>query len=100
MDIAHKWPQFGRALCIRQAQLDVIKVESGSDTRECLSKTLQEFLRKNYDLEIHGEPSWRLIVIAVAHKAGGADTELALRIAKDHPTQGELPSFHCPAQTL
>lgn len=90
MDIAHRWQQFGRALHIRQEKLDEIKAEVGSVPRECLTKTIQEFLKKNYDWKEHGEPSWRLVVIAVGHKVGGANTELALQIAKDHPTKCEL----------
>jgi ankyrin repeat protein len=85
IDIAHKWQQFGGALRIRQAKLEEIKAGSGSVPRECLTKTVQEFLKKNYDLQEHGQPSWRQVVIAVGHKAGGADTELALQIANDHP---------------
>ena len=88
MDVAHRWQQFGRALRIRQAKLDEIKTELCSAPRECLSKTVQEFLKKNYDWQKHGEPSWRLVVIAVGHKAGGADTDLALQLANDHPVKG------------
>ena len=95
IDIAHKWQQFGGALRIRQAKLEEIKAGSGSAPRECLTKTVQEFLKKNYDLQEHGQPSWRQVVIAVGYKAGGADTELALQIANDHPMKGERFFNHC-----
>ncbi|CAI8035374.1 Ankyrin-3 [Geodia barretti] len=85
MDIVHRWRQFGGALRIRQAKLEEIKAGSGSVPRECLTKTVQEFLNKNYEWQEHGQPSWRQVVIAVGHKAGGSDTELALQIANDHP---------------
>ena len=51
---------------------------------ECLFQTISEFLRMNYDTETHGVPSWRLIVIALAHKTGGDNKELAIEVAKEH----------------
>ena len=100
IDIAHKWQQFGGALRIHQAKLEEIKAGLGSVPRECLTKTVQEFLKKNYDWQEHGQPSWRQVVIAVGHKAGGADTELALQIANDHPMKGERFFNHCSTCTV
>ena len=91
-DIAARWEPFGKVLHIRPATLDTIKAEPNSTPESCLSRTLAEFLRKNYDTEKHGEPSWRLIVRAVAHKAGGNNTDLALSIAHKHLISGELIS--------
>ena len=86
LDIASKWEGFGRALHIPPAKLSIIKAEPGSTLESCLSSTLSEFLKKNYEWETYGEPSWRLIVTAVAHRAGGNNEALALEIARNHPT--------------
>jgi hypothetical protein len=86
IDIAAKWESFGKALHIPPAKLSTIKAEPGSTPESCLSSTLSEFLKKNYEWEEYGDPSWRLIVAAIAHKAGGNNEALALRIAKDHLT--------------
>ena len=90
-NIAHNWEALGRALHIQQHTLNRIKAEQGITTEQCLVKTLEEFL-KNYDTENYGEPSWRLVVIAVAHEAGGNEPNLALEIATNHPIAGKLTS--------
>ena len=38
-------------------------------------------------------PSWRLIVIALAHKSGGNNTDLALRVAAEHFTAGNYVNY-------
>ena len=95
IDIASRWEHFGRALHISPARLSIIKAESGSTPESCLSSTLSDFLKKNYEWKKYGEPSWRLIVTAIAHKAGGQDEALALRIAKEHFTSsGEFVFYY------
>ena len=96
IDIAARWEHFGSALRIPSAKLSIIKATPGSTPESCLKNTLLEFLKKNYDYENHGEPSWKLIVKAVAARAGGNNVELALKIAKDHSiTLGmSFPDFH------
>ena len=84
IDIAARWEPFGSALRIPPAKLSTIKATPGSTPESCLKNTLLEFLKKNYDTEKYGEPSWRLIVHAVAARAGGNNVELALEIAKNH----------------
>ena len=90
IDVAARWASFGKALHIPPAKLSTIKAEPGSTPESCLSSTLSEFLKKNYEWEKYGDPSWRQIVTAIAHRAGGDDGALALRIANDHlTTSGE-----------
>ena len=83
-DVAARWASFGKALHIRPAKLDVIKATPGIMPDDCLKSTIAEFLKMNYDFETHGVPSWRLIVIALAHKEGGNNTNMALRVAGEH----------------
>ena len=84
-DIAAKWYSFGKALHLKPERLALLEASHGKDLMNSLSDTLLEFLRKNYAWEKHGRPSWRLIVIALAHKVGGNNTDLALSVAKEHP---------------
>ena len=88
-DIADKWYRFGKALYLTPEKLNLLKTAQ-RDPKDCLSDSLLEFLKKNYDWEKYGVPSWRLIVIALAHKSGGDDTALALRVAKNHFTSGKM----------
>ena len=81
-DVASKWRYFGEALHINPATLD----RFGGDAVNCLTSTLTEFLKKNYDTNKYGVPSWKLIVAAVGYKEGGNNRNLALTIAKNHPS--------------
>ena len=85
LDVAPKWEKFGGALGLDSRVLNRIKAESSS-TEDGLHKTLQEFLKMNYETQVHGQPSWQLIVKALAHRNGGNDKELALEVAKEHST--------------
>lgn len=46
-----------------------------------LEDVLAEWLQKAYNTTRFGDPSWELLVAAVAHPAGGSDRALAERIA-------------------
>ena len=85
--IAAEWYNFGMALNLEHQQLSVIKIAEHRP-KECLNNVLVEFLKKNYDWEKYGVPSWRLIVIALGHRTGGNNTELALRVAEEHYSDG------------
>ena len=84
--VAPRWRYFGEALHLKPPSLDLMK-RSSVDPEECLSNTLTEFLKKNYDLDKRGVPSWRLIVAAIGCKEGGNDKGLAIKIADNHPTE-------------
>ena len=81
--ISQKWEEVGKALHLLPDKLKYIR-DICSDPKKRLGEVLEEFLKKNYQTEAHGVPSWRLLVIAVAHKNGGDNAGLALSIAKDH----------------
>ena len=88
-DIADKWYRFGKALYLKPNKLNSFKATQ-KDPKDCLSDSLLEFLKKNYDWEKYGVPSWKLVVIALAHKSGGDDTALALHVANNHSTIGKM----------
>ena len=70
---------------LHPSKLATIESSHMFDNEACLSETLTEFLKKNYDHDKSGVPSWKLIVAAVAHQVGGRDKALALKLAKEHP---------------
>ena len=84
IDVAPNWKGFGRALHLSPSLLNRIAAQPGTNPEECLTETLTAFLKRNYKWDEHGVPSWRMIVEAVGHKAGGRDNGLALRIAECH----------------
>ena len=47
-----------------------------------------EWLKKNYNVEKYGEPTWQRLVEVVVHPTGGANTALARDIARKHKTGG------------
>ena len=78
--VAHKWKKVGLALRLDPNLLDQIEAKK-NEVEENLSDTLKEWLKKSYNTESYGDPSWKLLVDAVAHPVGGKDRALALQIA-------------------
>ena len=85
-NISSHYYEFGIALGLPPAELDNIKEESKSP--RALSGVLQAWLKQNYNTEIHGPPTWRKLVEAVDHPAGGNNHALAKTIASEHPCIG------------
>ena len=75
--------KIGTALHLKQGELDAIKRES-ADCAEAMIKIITSWLRKNYDLERFGEPTWKALVEAVANPIGGNNNALAMEIARSH----------------
>ena len=84
LDVAPEWRGFGGALRLIPISLNTIEKDHKSDSKACLDKVLFEYLNKSYDYGKHGNPSWRKIVEAISHRAGGNNNALALRIAEHH----------------
>ena len=78
--VAHKWKKVGLALRLDPDLLDRIEAEKNKAV-ENSSDMLKEWLKKSYDTESFGDPSWKLLVDAVAHPVGGEDRALAMEIA-------------------
>ena len=64
-----------------------------SDEKDCLVKLLTEWLNKTYNTARFGDPSWQLLVAAVAHPAGGNNPALAQLIATKY--NGECVMLQC-----
>ena len=89
--VVGRWKAIGRGFRIDSGRLDKIQADNHGDCEECLSSVLTCWLRKNYDVELFGEPTWRMVVKMVAHPAAGNDYALALRIAENH--SGNRPVY-------
>ena len=83
LNVAHNWRGVGRALRLHPDLLDRIEANT-MDVERCLERALSEWLKKAYNTARFGAPSWKLLVEAVAHPAGGNDCALAERIAKKY----------------
>ena len=81
--VAAKWRNIGILLGILDSQLDAIQMQ-GDSPPDCLRRMLTTWLRRNYDVNQFGEPTWVKVVEAVTHSAGGGNPSLATEIARRH----------------
>ena len=84
MPIAGSWKTIGRGLRISPGRLEIIQKDNPGNSKECLSEMLTCWLKRSYDVERFGEPTWRSVVNVVARPAAGDNCALALNIAKQH----------------
>ena len=80
-DSKGKWRDIGENLGIKEGKLDEINLAKPGDPNGCLTGTITEWLKRNYDTKKFGEPSWRKLVEAVQD----FDENLARKIAAQHP---------------
>ena len=92
LPVADEWKKIGLALRLRPNLLNVIRDKKYSDAQYSLSDVLTEWLNKTYKTAEFGDPSWKLIVAAVAHEAGGNDYPLAVQIAERHSIPKPAPA--------
>ena len=71
----------GTWLKLAPGKLDAIRAEA-SDHATGMEKVVLNWLRGNYDTEMHGPPTWKMLVEAVRAPTGGNNTALAEKIAK------------------
>ena len=94
--VAVRWKHIGLALRLDPSELKKIEREN-RDLEDCLTEALALWLKKAYNTERFGEPSWELLARAVAHPAGGDNPTLAGKIVKKYyeGTIHELVSGAC-----
>ena len=63
MDVADRWKRIGRALRLRPPTLNQIEADQ-RNVADRLSAVLENWVKKNYDVERAGEPTWTLLVRA------------------------------------
>lgn len=75
--IEDNWKSIGEALRLRPKKLKSIENEI-KDKKRCLGSVLNEWLEGHYDTKRFGAPTWKLLVTAVAHPAGGRNSAFTL----------------------
>ena len=80
--MASKWKNIGLALRLTPNSLNTISAKE--NVTDCLLEVLTNWLKKTYNVERFGEPSWKLLVKAVSDPARGNDCAWAENIAKKH----------------
>ena len=55
-----------------------------------MTKMLTEWLRRNYNTQRFGMPTWKKLVEAVKARTGGGNTALAQRVAEKHLGKEEM----------
>ena len=78
-----KWKEIGMALGLKENTLNRIEHEN-HDLMSRLRKMVLEWLKKNYNTEKFGEPTWEKLVAAVRSRVGGNNSALAQEIARGH----------------
>ena len=86
--VATKWKSIGAALQLKSDVLKNIDARCSGDPYACLSEMVTEWLKRNYNVEKYGEPTWQRLVEAVVHPAGGANSALARDMAWRHKPGG------------
>ena len=78
--VASNWKDVGLALRLHPDTLNEIEADC-RDVKSCLREALAQWLKKAYNTKKFGPPSWKLLVAAVVHPAGGNNRALAEQIA-------------------
>ena len=80
--LAGRW----RNMCLALGVPDVDTIASRwrDYPKDCLTDVLKQWLKKSYNTQMHGPPTWRKLVGAVANNNGGDNPALAEAIAKNH----------------
>ena len=81
--MAARWKDIGLALRLDPDKLDEIENDNRNSSN-CLTKMLTLWLKKNYNTERFGEPSWEQLARVVGDSAGGNDSALAENITARH----------------
>ena len=82
--VSASWKSIGIALRLNPNTLDSIQANNNNDSTACLTSVVKEWLKRNYNVERFGEPSWQWLVKAVGDPAGGANMALARDITWRH----------------
>ena len=85
LDIKSVCFALGRSLRLRNDDLEAIRKKYESDHERALNDVLLLWLKKEYDVESFGPPTWRMLVEAVNKRTGGNNYEMAKQIALNHP---------------
>jgi len=80
--LAADWWTLAIQLGLNHDSLSVIQADNPKDSVTCLTKSIADWLKKNYNVKKHGLPSWRSLVRCLTEM----DKAQALRVADKHRT--------------
>jgi hypothetical protein len=80
--LAAKFHPVGLALGLPPSELDKIGRNCPRDCDEAFFQVITAWLRQSYNVNMHGHPSWKKLVEAVA--SGGQNPALARKVAAAH----------------
>ena len=80
-DVQARCYSIGTWLKLTPSQLEAIRKES-PDYATGMEKVISNWLKRNYNTDMHGPPTWEMLVEAVRAPTGGNNKALAEKIAK------------------
>lgn len=90
LPVTANWMEIGIALRLNPDHLRAIEAECRGDPTACLNSVVAKWLKGDYNVERFGRATWRQLVEALGHPAGGANKALARTIAEKHKAGGML----------
>ena len=84
INLAGKWREMCCALKLRPGDESEIDSKYRADPKPCLRSVITKWIQGAYNVEMYGPPTWKLLIDAVQHRAGGDNPALAERITKRH----------------
>ena len=86
--IRSSYYSFGQSLNLERTGLQVIhdRYPKESDAELALEDVLLLWLKRKYNVEKHGQPTWRMVIKAVNEMCNGSYHELAKKMASNHQT--------------
>ena len=91
LPVTANWMEIGIALRLNPDRLRAIEAECRGDPTACLTSVVAKWLKGDYNVERFGRATWRQLVEALGHPAGGANKALAQTIAKKHGMLVAMP---------
>ena len=88
-ELSSKYYSLGQALRLRPSDLDMIAENNPRNARLALNQVIVCWLEENYNVVKYGQPTWRMLVKAVAHPCGGGNGWLARTIAGNHAQEDD-----------
>lgn len=90
--LSGRWRQLFATIGLENSLLDLIEKKHPNEVELCLLESIKHWLQCDFDIEEHELPSWRSLVAAIDHSAGGQNHVLAKKLAQDHEGTYELNS--------